>query len=531
MVNPAHVAAASDEWVELRDEKTGRAYYWNRRTKETVWSAPEGRKVVWNGTKDASGLFYFWHRETRETCWELPAMEFPGKSIAVRRHTGALRSETLSADEPPDAWVEVVGDGLGPPYYWNYVAMTSRDKLLPGARAALSAHKIDGRYYYRRVGARSSSQDSHWDIPELQESSSEVRELREELATPLRSWLTFGVSVLIDGLSSEKRFNGQVGQVIDTRGGRCLVQLADILGGPVLSVRARHLSPLPKGAIVKLQGLSQSQLNGEIATIESNDVDLRYVVRLRDNTQKSVPRMKVLARCRLWDVNMSAPNSLQWKGEKSCLFIDAEGHHRNYFLHLPVGFYQRVKWPLLVYLHGTGGGTLFTYSKKSLKSEGLQFAARTFVVVSPACEWNWKGSPHVWVIELIRALLAAAWVDARCVYLCGWSMGGMGTWEIGAQAPDLFAAIAPVAAHHKREREATLEAQLRGTGMPVHVTHANTDETCPMSLEQPLWDKFAGDPHFVKRILPTDHCKIHADAFCANTVLFEWMLENSIDPR
>merc|ERR1712048_1083354 len=100
-------------------------------------------------------------------------------------------------------------------------------------------------------------------------------------------------------------------------------------------------------------------------------------------------------------------------------------------LHLPIGFTQEaqgrpVAWPLLVYMHGTGGGTFFAHSKKSLQSEGLQFAARNFVVASPVCEWTWQQSPSPWVEDLVRTLRAAEWVDHQRVYLTGCSMGGMG---------------------------------------------------------------------------------------------------------
>merc|ERR1711933_582290 len=86
--------------------------------------------------------------------------------------------------------------------------------------------------------------------------------------------------------------------------------------------------------------------------------------------------------------------------------------------------------PMMVYLHGTGGTSFFTNSKVTLRSPGLQYAARNFVIVSPHCDWKWKETPKSWVVELIVALRAAEWIDHRRIYLTGSSMGGMGTWEI-----------------------------------------------------------------------------------------------------
>ena len=39
----------SVEWVRLRDDNSGKPYYWNRRTRASAWQPPPGLKVVWNG--------------------------------------------------------------------------------------------------------------------------------------------------------------------------------------------------------------------------------------------------------------------------------------------------------------------------------------------------------------------------------------------------------------------------------------------------------------------------------------------------
>merc|ERR1712000_171134 len=111
-----------------------------------------------------------------------------------------------------------------------------------------------------------------------------------------------------------------------------------------------------------------------------------------DQSVKSVKATKVNPKCRLWDVNLSdCPNHLQWRKEQTCLFVDSAGKHQKYQLHLPIDF-DHVKsarhlsgmkpWPLLLYLHGSGGGSFFTHGKKQIKSVGLQFAAENFVIVS-----------------------------------------------------------------------------------------------------------------------------------------------------
>ena len=45
----------SVEWVRLKDDKSGKPYYWNRRSFSTVWQPPPGVKVVWNASKNEEG--------------------------------------------------------------------------------------------------------------------------------------------------------------------------------------------------------------------------------------------------------------------------------------------------------------------------------------------------------------------------------------------------------------------------------------------------------------------------------------------
>ena len=53
----------SVEWVRLKDDKSGKPYYWNRRSFSTVWQPPPGVEIVWNASKDDEGVLYYWHTE------------------------------------------------------------------------------------------------------------------------------------------------------------------------------------------------------------------------------------------------------------------------------------------------------------------------------------------------------------------------------------------------------------------------------------------------------------------------------------
>ena len=95
-------------------------------------------------------------------------------------------------------------------------------------------------------------------------------------------------------------------------------------------------------------------------------------------------------------------------------------------------------------------------------------------------------------------------------------MGGMGAWEVGAQSPDLFAAICPVAAYHMKDRTMHIASRLRGT--PLLVVHDEEDRTCPIAHERELWEILAGGGHtnvYMRVVQGVDHCDMFEYAYFA----------------
>lgn len=103
------------------------------------------------------------------------------------------------------------------------------------------------------------------------------------------------------------------------------------------------------------------------------------------------------------------------------------------------------KWPLILFLHGSGeSGTdiekVKLHGPPELIAKGKQFP---FIVVSPQSD-----VPYGWDIEMLYSMLQDLKkkyrVDNDRVYLTGLSMGGFGTLSLAIKYPDEFAAIAPV---------------------------------------------------------------------------------------
>ena len=256
-----------------------------------------------------------------------------------------------------------------------------------------------------------------------------------------------------------------------------------------------------------------------------------------------VKATKVEAMSPLWDLDITAVHSqLRWgEVEQKLIFIDSEGQHREFRLELPLNFplgndAERVgteatawrEWPLLLYFHGAGGESFYGNTKKSLHSAGLQYAAANFVVVSPMCSWDYRQIPGSWVNELVQTLRASEWIDDKRIYATGQSTGGMSTLEVSAARPDLYAAIAPVAAWHREERTEQIAEQLCRT--PVLAIHSSKDETSPKAVEEPLWEALQriGD-HYDGSLLQVElgdhsHCSMFERAFCDDVFVYEWLL-------
>lgn len=126
-----------------------------------------------------------------------------------------------------------------------------------------------------------------------------------------------------------------------------------------------------------------------------------------------------------------------------------------YLLALPEGYGAKGerRWPLLLFLHGSGerGDDVWSVAKhgppKLLQSHAPDGAARAlaenFIVVSPQCPKNkWWDTEAL--LALLDEVMATHAVDPARVYLTGLSMGGFGAWDLGLAYPERFAALVPV---------------------------------------------------------------------------------------
>jgi len=136
------------------------------------------------------------------------------------------------------------------------------------------------------------------------------------------------------------------------------------------------------------------------------------------------------------------------------------------------------KWPLIVYLHGSGGGDDASWPNTRLTDGPMGTAHRLdnfpFVVVALRSRGGWFPPAVEDVIDEVESKFE---IDKSRIYLTGFSMGGFGTWNTAYDQPGRFAAIAPVAAGSGDHALMPLLVQL-----PAWVFNGGADNTTPPRL-------------------------------------------------
>ncbi|MDX2015907.1 MAG: PHB depolymerase family esterase [Myxococcaceae bacterium] len=191
---------------------------------------------------------------------------------------------------------------------------------------------------------------------------------------------------------------------------------------------------------------------------------------------------------------------------------------------------QRVQYPLVVALHGSGERG--TDNARQLKNGIRAFEAperrRRFpcIVVAPQCPaddtfgGSWYGGSsrtQQAVLSLVRELGTRRSVDARRVYVIGFSMGAIGLWAMLERAPGLFAAAVPIAGDLDVERARDL------VHFPLWAFHGEQDELVSNTNTRAfaaLTQKLGGSARYTE--LPGVGHDAWAPTF-ARDDLYEWL--------
>jgi len=148
-----------------------------------------------------------------------------------------------------------------------------------------------------------------------------------------------------------------------------------------------------------------------------------------------------------------------------------------YVVYVPRDYDPGQSWPVILFLHGAGERGVDGLVQTEV---GIGRAIRRYpdrfpcLVVMPQCP------PDVWWDRAIdRAEMSLAQTlaeystDPDRIYLTGLSMGGFGTWLLGAAQADRFAALMPICGGGQVEDAAALAR------LPIWAFHGDADSVVP----------------------------------------------------
>jgi len=143
---------------------------------------------------------------------------------------------------------------------------------------------------------------------------------------------------------------------------------------------------------------------------------------------------------------------------------EVDGSLQPFLVKLPAEYTPTKSWPLLVTLHGLGDGPILAHDVNSI------------VQIGP------YGRGSVWftgigkedVFECVRTAKKLFSVDEDRVYLCGFSMGGAATFNLGLSYPDVWAACVAICG-----RCEDIELVTNGSELPFWINTGADDSLLP----------------------------------------------------
>lgn len=181
---------------------------------------------------------------------------------------------------------------------------------------------------------------------------------------------------------------------------------------------------------------------------------------------------------------------------------------------LPHDYSPARKYPLVVFLHGSGerGSDNVAQLTKGVGAFNTKHVRSRFpcIVVAPQApgggSFGGAWYPGLWatqdaVARLTRELAGRRTVDRSRMYLAGLSMGAIGGWELLVRHPELFAAAMLVCGEPKVGWAEAL------AGIPVWAFHGSADDVVPVEPAKALceeltrrgspvkWTEYAGVGH------------------------------------
>jgi predicted esterase len=170
-----------------------------------------------------------------------------------------------------------------------------------------------------------------------------------------------------------------------------------------------------------------------------------------------------------------------------------------YRLYVPSNYDGRKKFPLIVALHGLGGTEdtfLNRYNglmKKLAEENGYILIAPLGYRINGGYGRQTRNPPDSQrrrildlsekdVMNVVRKMREEYKIDDKRLFLMGHSMGGTGTWTLGAKYAEMWAALAPIAPGYIPDEDVSDLSRLKE--MPILISHGSKDTTAPPELSR-----------------------------------------------
>jgi predicted peptidase len=195
-----------------------------------------------------------------------------------------------------------------------------------------------------------------------------------------------------------------------------------------------------------------------------------------------------------------------------------------YLLYLPKEYGKEAgkKWPLLIFLHGSGESgddleKVKVHGPPKLIAAGKEFP---FIVVSPQAPLvPRRGWDNEVLNTLLDDLIAKYTVDEDRVYLTGLSMGGYGTWAWAAASPERFAALVPICGGGQPRMARRMK------DIPIRVYHGAKDTAVPLKESEDMVEALKQAGADVKLTVYPDAGHDSWTATYDTPELYTWLLE------
>lgn len=128
---------------------------------------------------------------------------------------------------------------------------------------------------------------------------------------------------------------------------------------------------------------------------------------------------------------------------------EVDGDSYGYQVYLPRNYSAEEEWPVILFLHGAGerGDDGLKQTQVGLgRAVRLNAERWPAIIIFPQAPTNelWQGKTASAAMSALDATIAEFSADESRVYLTGLSLGGNGSWYLGHQHPERFAAVVAV---------------------------------------------------------------------------------------